>query len=108
LQSISREDLLAKINRGDHFFLFEVLPKMYWRKHHLPGAISLPPDNVLPTVESLVPDRNAEIVLYCWDDECPTSRAAGATLTEAGYTNIRDYLEGKQAWLAAGLPMTRD
>ena len=65
--SISRDELRAKIERGDDFALFEVLPTMYWRKHHLPGARSLPPSEVSELVPRLVPDRSAEIVLYCWD-----------------------------------------
>lgn len=65
--SISRDELRAKIERGDDFALFEVLPTMYWRKHHLPGARSLPPSEVSEIVPRLVPDRSAEIVLYCWD-----------------------------------------
>jgi hypothetical protein len=28
----------------------------------------MPPTEVLATAERIVPDRNAEIVLYCWDD----------------------------------------
>ena len=63
---ISREELQAKIHRGDAFHLFEVLPRMYWRKHHLPGARSLPLDEV-GTIVTLVPDKRAEIVVYCWD-----------------------------------------
>ena len=64
--SISRDELRAKIQRGDVFHLFEVLPRMYWRKHHLPGAQSLPLDE-LGTIATLVPDKRAEIVVYCWD-----------------------------------------
>jgi rhodanese-related sulfurtransferase len=63
---ISREELHAKIQRGDAFHLFEVLPRMYWRKHHLPGARSLPLDE-LAGIATLVPDKRAEIVVYCWD-----------------------------------------
>ena len=63
---ISREALYAKIQRGDTFHLFEVLPRMYWRKHHLPGARSLPLDE-LSTIATVVPDKRAEIVVYCWD-----------------------------------------
>lgn len=63
---ISRDELRAKIQRGDTFHLFEVLPRMYWRKHHLPGAQSLPLDE-LGTIATLVPDKRAEIVVYCWD-----------------------------------------
>lgn len=63
---ISREELLEKVQRGDAFYLFEVLPKMYWRKHHLPGARSLPLDEIAKVPE-LVPDKRAEIVVYCWN-----------------------------------------
>ena len=65
--TISRDELQAKIERGDQFALFEVLPTMYWRKHHLPGARPLPPSQVTELVPQLVPDKDAEIVLYCWD-----------------------------------------
>ena len=65
---ISRDELHAKITRGERFTLFEVLPTPYWRKHHLPGALSLPPDRVRELVPQLVPDKGAEIVVYCWND----------------------------------------
>jgi rhodanese-related sulfurtransferase len=67
-KTISREELQGKIERGDRFLLFEVLPEPYYRKHHLPGAQLMPPNEVLPTAQRLAPDRSAEIVLYCWDD----------------------------------------
>jgi rhodanese-related sulfurtransferase len=66
-ETISREELHEKIERRDKFLLFEVLPRMYWRKHHLPGAQSLPLDEVEATIPTLVPDKHAEIVLYCWN-----------------------------------------
>ena len=66
--SITREELRLKIERGDDFVLFEVLPEPYYRKHHLPGAVHLPPNDVAATVGRVVPDKTDEIVLYCWDD----------------------------------------
>ena len=65
---ISRDDLRLKIERGDPFFLFEVLPAPYFRKHHLPGALHMPPNDVHGTIERVAPDRTADIVVYCWDD----------------------------------------
>lgn len=67
MPTIGRAELKEMIDRGDTFALFEVLPRMYWRKHHLPGAHSLPLDELGEIVPRLVPDRSAEIVLYCWD-----------------------------------------
>lgn len=65
---ISRDELRQKIERGDSFGLFEVLPEPYFRKNHLPGALHLPPNDVVATMARLVPGKDAEIVLYCWDD----------------------------------------
>jgi rhodanese-related sulfurtransferase len=65
---ISRDELQAKIARGDRFVLYEVLATMYWRRHHLPGAKTLPPREVATRVPVEVPERDTEIVLYCWDD----------------------------------------
>ena len=66
--SIPRDELRVRIERGDEFHLFEVLPEPYFRKHHLPGARHLPPNDIIGTVERQVPNRNAEIVVYCWDE----------------------------------------
>ena len=65
---ITRDELRAKIARGDAFHLFEVLGPMYFRKHHLPGARNMPPGEVGVLAPQLVPDKGAEIVVYCWDD----------------------------------------
>lgn len=65
---ITRDELRVKIDRGDPFLLFEVLPEPYYRKHHLPGAIHMPPNDVEGTAQRAAPDLDAEIVLYCWDD----------------------------------------
>jgi rhodanese-related sulfurtransferase len=67
--TISTEELRAKIERGDPFHLFEVLAPGYWKKHHLPGAKHLSPSRVRELIPTLVPDRGAEIVVYCWDDD---------------------------------------
>ena len=67
-RTITLDELLEKIDRKDPCHLFEVLAPMYFRKHHLPGAVNLPPGEVRTLVPQLVPDRRAEIVVYCWDD----------------------------------------
>ena len=108
MKLITREELKAKMDRGDTFTLFEVLPLMYWRKHHLPGAKNLPPTQVATVVQELVADRSSEIILYCWDNDCPTSGWATTELEALGYTNIREYTGGKKDWIDAGLPMVKD
>jgi rhodanese-related sulfurtransferase len=65
--NIGRDELRAKIDRGDPFVLLEVLAPQYYRHSHLPGALNLPPGKVAEMAPTLLPDKNAEIVLYCWD-----------------------------------------
>lgn len=108
MRIITREELKEKLDRGDRFALFEVLPLVYFRKHHLPTAVNMPPTQVATVAAERVPDRDTEIVLYCWDHDCPTSGWAGTELEAMGYTNVREYSAGKKDWVDAGLPMVRD
>jgi rhodanese-related sulfurtransferase len=64
---IDRDELSAALSGAHPPVLFEVLPTGYWRKHHLPGAISAPPDQAVAVITRAVPDHDAEIVVYCWD-----------------------------------------
>jgi rhodanese-related sulfurtransferase len=63
--TIERDELKAKIDRGERFVLVETLPVEYYRHSHLPGAINLPPDKVAELAPTLLPDKEADIVVYC-------------------------------------------
>ena len=63
--TISRDDLKAKIDRGEEFALVETLPEVTYHHAHLPQAINLPPDRVKELAPRLLPDKSAEIVVYC-------------------------------------------
>ena len=65
VQTISREDLHNRIKRADKFLLVETLPKVAYDHAHLPGAINLPPDKIRDLAASLLPDKTADIIVYC-------------------------------------------
>jgi rhodanese-related sulfurtransferase len=65
LETISRNDLKGKMDRGDDFTLVETLPEAAYHHAHLPGAINLPPDRVKELAPQLLPDKSAEIIVYC-------------------------------------------
>ena len=67
VENIGRDELRAKLDRGDPLVLLEVLAPRYYRHSHLPGALNLPPGNTAEMAAALLPDKQAEIVLYCWD-----------------------------------------
>ncbi len=103
--TIARDELRALLERDEPLTLIEALPAPFYRKAHLPGAINLPPEQVETLAPSLLPDKQAAIVVYCADLACGNSTVATRQLTALGYTNVREYAEGKQDWLAAGLPV---
>ena len=104
---ITRDELAAKIDRGDAFILVEALGPMYYEDAHLPGAVNVPHDQVDELAPSLLPDLDAEIVTYCASTTCQNSDIAARRLEALGYTNVREYVEGKQDWIEAGLPVER-
>jgi rhodanese-related sulfurtransferase len=67
-KSITLTELKSKIDNGDDFALVETLPIEYYRHTHLPGAINLPLDKIKDSAASLLPDKDADIVVYCAKD----------------------------------------
>ncbi|MEO6907354.1 MAG: rhodanese-like domain-containing protein [Abditibacteriaceae bacterium] len=101
---ITRQELQAKIESCDEFYLVETLGETCFRHSHLPGAICLPPGATEQLAPTLLPHKNADIVLYCLDLECVASLDAARALEELGYTDLYEYEGGKQDWVEAGLP----
>ena len=102
--NITREQLKAKMDRGDDFVLVEALSQKHYASSHLPGAINLPYEFVVEA-EKVLPDRNAEIVVYCMNSGCLASREEARELEEMGYQRVLQYAAGKQDWIRAGLPV---
>ena len=105
LPHISRDELRAKIESGEEFVLVDALAPMSYARSHLPGAINLPLEWVDERAPRRVPDLNTEIVVYCIDVKCTSSVFVGERLRSLGYTNVRHYADGKDDWMAAGLPL---
>jgi len=64
-KTISREDLRKKIEGKENFLLVETLPAEKFKTAHLPGALNLPPEQLKQLAPQMLPDKNAEIVVYC-------------------------------------------
>jgi len=65
LATIGRDELKQKIDSQEYFFLVETLPVEYYNHTHLPGAVNLPPDRVQELASTVLPEKTADIVVYC-------------------------------------------
>jgi len=54
-------------------------------------------------IETVVPDKNTPIVVYCGVSQ--RSSMAADTLIKLGYTNVKNYRDGFFNWKRAGLPV---
>lgn len=102
---IKREEIRRFLLSKAPVTLVEALPEGYYAKGHLPGAINIPHDKVRERAAFLLPDKSAFIVVYCANTPCQNSAIAARTLEALGYTNVAEYVEGKQDWVEAGLPL---
>lgn len=105
LREISRDQLRQKLESGAPLVLVDALAPMSFAHSHLPGAINLPPEWVDERGPRRIPDRDAEVVVYCASSTCDSSVEVGERLTELGYEDVRHYVGGKKDWVDAGLPL---
>lgn len=64
LSEISREELQKRL-RTNSLVLVDVLPAESYAAGHIPGAISLPFENLASRAAEVLSNRLAEIVVYC-------------------------------------------
>jgi cytosine permease len=61
---ISREELGRRLGDGS-LVVADVLPAEAYNNSHIPGAINLPLAELTDHAPRLLPDRTAEIAVYC-------------------------------------------
>lgn len=96
--TIDREELKAKLDRGDDFKLVMALHEWAFRAMHIPGSINFhTPEEALEGLQ-----KDDEIVVYCSNVDCVASQFAYQSLVENGYTDVRRYEGGLDDWQQAG------
>ena len=96
----------ARQKKGDTFYLVDVREDNEWDKGHLPGAIHLGKGVIERDIEGVIPDLNAEIILYCGGGY--RSALAAENLERMGYTHVVSMDGGFRGWNEAGLPVEHD
>ena len=101
MQTISREELKDKLDRGDDFKLICVLGDWAFQAQHIPGSIHIPDESTSKRLLEL----EDEIIVYCTNESCQASVFAYEKLIKAGYKDVRRYSGGLADWFEAGYPL---
>ena len=107
INTITREQIADRLDKQLPLILVEALPKQYFDAQHLPGAINIPHDEIAEKAAQLLPAKDSFVVVYCANTACRNSQLASRTLQQLGYSNVFEYVQGKQDWIEAELPVEK-
>ena len=91
-----------RLARGDKFHFVDVREDDEYRAGHAKGAVHIGKGVLERDIETKIPDKGAEIIVYCGGGF--SSALAAEVLGRRGYTNVLSMDGGMRGWRDAGLP----
>jgi rhodanese-related sulfurtransferase len=86
--------------------LIDVREDDEWRAGHAKNAEHLGKGIIERDIETSVPDKTTELILYCGGGY--RSALAADVLQQMGYTNVWSMAGGWKAWKESGAPVTEE
>jgi rhodanese-related sulfurtransferase len=99
------EEVERRRRLGERFHLVDVREDSEWEQSHAAGAVHIGKGVIERDVETLIPEHDAEIVLYCGGGF--RSALAADALQKMGYRNVVSMDGGWRRWRELGLPEER-
>jgi rhodanese-related sulfurtransferase len=93
----------ARLDRRETFQFIDVREDGEWAVDHAAGARHIGRGVLERDIETLIPDREADIVLYCGGGY--RSTLAADSLQQMGYRRVASMEGGIRAWREAGYPL---
>ena len=104
IRETSVEEIRRKLGSGIPFYFIDIREDHEWNQGHAEGAIHLGRGILERDIEGKIPDRHAEIVLYCGGGY--RSALAADSLQMMGYRNVASMAGGYKQWVTKGNPVT--
>ncbi len=98
------DDVRSWQQAGRAFFFVDVREDHEFAQDHATGSMHIGRGVIERDVETLIPNKAADVVLYCGGGY--RSVLAADSLQKMGYTNVRSMIGGIRAWREASLPLT--
>ena len=102
LQMVTRAELAERLGREPRPVVLDVRPAAEFLAGHVPGAVSVPPDELAGRVRRLPND--SDVVAYCRGPFCIYADDAVRALRRRGLPAVR-LEDGFPEWRRAGLPV---
>lgn len=102
ITEITPQEVYERQKRGEQFLLLDTREDGEWDEAHITGAKHLGKGVIERDIDTVAPDIDQEIVLYCGGGF--RSALAAEALQKMGYTNVRSMVGGWRDWNEKGLP----
>lgn len=99
-------DVQERLARGEQFHFIDVREDHEFWIDHAAGARHLGKGIIERDIETVIPDKQAPIVLYCGGGY--RSILVADALQQMGYTHVISMDGGIKAWRDADLPLEKD
>lgn len=105
VSEITVDEVRGMQNQGGKFVFVDVREDSEWDAGRAAGSVHLGKGIIERDAETAIPDKNAEIVLYCGGGF--RSALAGDALQKMGYRRVKSMAGGIKAWRDRGYPVTK-
>ncbi|MYG00119.1 rhodanese-like domain-containing protein [Candidatus Poribacteria bacterium] len=78
---------------------------MNYRQGHIPRAVNVPINRIIPYLKMLPTDKETPLIAYCGSIYCPNAHQLMEVLLARGYQNVRFFPRGIKGWQAFGYPL---
>lgn len=102
IKQLNVQQVFEKMNRGEKFIFVDTREDSEWAAGRAKGAIHIGKGVIERDIEEEIPNKNAEIILYCGGGF--RSALAADVLGQMGYTNVISMDGGIRGWREAGYP----
>ena len=103
VQECSVADVKGKLDRGGRVHFIDVREDNEYEKDHAKGAAHIGRGIIERDIESLIPDKEASIILYCGGGY--RSVLAADSLQQMGYRHVVSMDGGIRDWREANYPL---
>jgi len=103
IREVTVEETQVRLAQNSNARLIDVREDNEWDASHAAGAIHLGKGIIERDIETTVPDKSAELILYCGGGY--RSALAADVLQQMGYTNVFSMTGGWKAWKESGAPI---
>lgn len=103
VRDVSVQQTRERLQKHPALHLIDVREDKEWDAAHAAGAVHIGKGVIERDIEDKIPDKNAELILYCGGGY--RSVLAADAIQKMGYTNVESMAGGWREWKAVGAPV---